>query len=143
MKNAVLQFENYLKKRNLNFTHQRRQILEVFLSSGRHLTIEELYNLAREKNPGIGQATVFRTLKLLADADLAKKIVLGDNRARFEVKYGVEHHDHLICLDCGKFIEAFDPAIENLQKKLCRKFGFIPRKHSLEIFGYCENCRKE
>lgn len=142
MENAVEQFEQYLKKKNLNLTSQRREVFEVFLSSGRHLTVEELYNLAREKNPGIGQATVFRTLKLLADADLVKKIVLGDNRTRFEIKYGVEHHDHLICLECGKFIEAVDPAIEELQKKLCRKFGFAPRKHSLEIFGYCSSCTK-
>lgn len=140
MKNALEQFERYLKKKRLNLTSQRKEVFEVFLSSGRHLTVEELYNLAREKNPGIGQATVFRTLKLLADADLAKKIVLGDNRTRFEVKYGVEHHDHLVCLECGKLIEAVDPDIEHLQKKLCRKFGFTPHKHNLEIFGYCRNC---
>ncbi len=143
MKNVTGIFEKYLKARGLNLTSQRREVLEVLLSSGRHLTVEELYNLAKKKNSGIGQATVFRTLKLLADAELARKIVLGDKKVRYEIKYGVEHHDHLICTRCGKFIEAVDPAIEELQKKLCRKFGFTPRKHSLEIFGYCKNCVKK
>ncbi len=143
MKDAYQIFERYLREKGLNLTSQRREVLEVFLSSGRHLTVEELYNLAKKKNPGIGQATVFRTLKLLADADLARKVVLGDKKTRYEIKYGIEHHDHLVCVECGKFIEAVDPAIEELQKKLCRKFGFSPRKHSLEIFGYCKNCRRQ
>ncbi len=142
MKDAYQIFEKYLRQKGLNLTSQRREVLEVFLSSGRHLTVEELYNLAKKENPGIGQATVFRTLKLLADADLARKVVLGDKKTRYEIKYGIEHHDHLVCIECGKFIEAVDPAIEELQKKLCRKFGFSPRKHSLEIFGYCKNCRR-
>lgn len=140
MKGAEKQFEAYLRKKGLNLTTQRREVLDAFLSSGRHLTVEELYNLAKENNPGIGQATVFRTLKLLAEADLARKVVIGDNRTRYEIKYGVEHHDHLVCLECGRFIEAVDPAIEDLQKKLCRKFDFSPRKHSLEIYGFCKNC---
>ncbi len=143
MKNAVNQLERYLKENNLSLTSQRREVLEVFLSCGRHLTVEELYYLAKKKNPRIGQTTVFRTLKLLVEADLAKKIVLGDNKTRYEVKYGVEHHDHLVCLECGKFIEAVDPAIEELQEKLCGRFGFTPRKHSLEIYGTCRKCRLE
>jgi Fur family transcriptional regulator, ferric uptake regulator len=143
LEGAAELFEEYLRGKGLNLTSQRRDLLDVFLSSGRHLTVEELYNLAKKKNPRIGQATVFRTLKLLAEADLARKVVLGDNIARYEIKYGVEHHDHLVCVECGKFIEAVDPAIEELQKKLCKKFGFSPRKHSLEIFGYCRACRKK
>ncbi len=143
MQAAIKQFEKYLKDKNLNLTSQRKEVFDVFLSSGRHLTVEELYNLVKKKNPRIGQATVFRTLKLLSESDLAKKVVLGDNRTRYEIKYGVEHHDHLICLGCDKFIEAVDPAIERLQRKLCKKFGFTPRKHSLEIFGFCKDCRGE
>lgn len=140
MKGAEKKFEAYLKKKGLNLTSQRKGVFDAFLSSGRHLTVEELYDLVKEKNPRIGQATVFRTLKLLVESDLARKVVLGDNRTRYEVKYGVEHHDHLVCLECGRFIEAVDPAIEELQKKLCRKFAFSPRKHSLEIFGFCKSC---
>jgi Fur family transcriptional regulator, ferric uptake regulator len=141
MEGAIKKFEEILKEKGLKLTNQRRDVLKVFLASGRHLTVEELYNLVKAKRPGIGQATVFRTLKLLVSADLAKKIILGDNKTRFELTYGVEHHDHLVCLKCGKFIEAVDPAIENLQKKLCKKFGFSPHMHSLQIFGYCKNCR--
>ncbi len=141
MKEAAEQFEKYLRDRNLHLTKQRREVLDVFLSSGRHLTVEGLYDLVKKNNPGIGQATVFRTLKLLADADLAKAVVLGDKKIRYEINYGTEHHDHLICLRCGRFIEAVDPAIEDLQKKLCKKFGFTPRKHSLEIFGFCDKCK--
>ncbi len=140
MKSFVKIFEKYLKDKNLNFTTQRRQVLEAFVSSGRHLTVEELYELARRRNPGIGQATVFRTLKLLVAADMAKKVELGDKKTRYEIKHGVDHHDHLVCVECGRFIEAVDPAIEDLQDKLCRKFGFSPRRHSLEIYGFCRKC---
>jgi Fur family ferric uptake transcriptional regulator len=68
---------------------------------------------------------------------------MGDGTARFEHKYGHEHHDHLVCVVCGKFIEVADPQIEMLQNQLARKHGFIPKRHKLDIFGKCAECSSD
>jgi len=134
-------FIDYLKKKDLKLTGQREIILDVFLKTERHLSVEDLYNIAKKKDLSIGQATVFRTLKLLCEADIAKEVDLGDGKKRYEHKYGHEHHDHLVCLGCGRFIEAVDFKIERLQGDLCRKHRFLPQRHKMEIFGICKKCR--
>jgi Fur family ferric uptake transcriptional regulator len=134
-------FIDYLKKKALKLTDQRRIILDVFLKTERHLGMEDLYNIAKKKDSSIGQATVFRTLKLLCEADIAKEVDLGDGKTRYEHKYGHVHHDHLICLKCGRFIEAVDFKIEDLQDRLCKSHGFLPQYHKMEIFGICKKCR--
>ncbi len=141
MSGALGIFIRYLNKYDLKLTDQRKIILGVFLKTERHLSVEDLYNIAKKKDSSIGQATVFRTLKLLCEADIAKEVDLGDGKKRYEHKYGHEHHDHLVCLKCGRFIEAVDSRIEKLQGALCRKHGFLPRRHKMEIFGICKKCR--
>ncbi|MBU1932467.1 MAG: transcriptional repressor [Candidatus Omnitrophica bacterium] len=134
-------FIEYLKKKDFKLTEQRKEILSTFLKIDKHLSVEELYDIAKKKDPSIGQATVFRTLKLLCDAEIAKEVDLGDGKVRYEHKYGHEHHDHLICTKCGRFIEAVDPEIENLQDELCERFRFKPQRHNMDIFGICKRCR--
>lgn len=116
--------------------------MNIFLKSERHLDIEDLYQIIRGKRLNIGRATVFRTLKLLSQAGLAQEVNLGDGRVRYEHKFGHEHHDHLVCVRCGRFIEASDVRIEKLQEELCLKLKFKPLSHRLEIFGICRECRK-
>ena len=134
-------FVNYLKSRGLKLTGQRQEILNTFLRTDRHLSVEDLYNIVKRKDRNIGQATVFRTLKLLCEADIAKEVDLGDKRVRYEHKYGHKHHDHLVCVKCGRFIEVVDLKIERLQEGLCKRFGFLPMYHKMEIFGACRKCR--
>lgn len=133
-------FESYLRQKGLKLTKQRQEILDTFLKTEKHLSTEELYRNVNERNPSIGLATVFRTLKLLAQADIAQEIVLGKTM-KFEHKYGHRHHDHLICIECSGLIEAVNSKIEKLQNSLCRKFGFTPLKHKLQIFGICKSCQ--
>lgn len=135
-------FINYLRKKGLRLTDQRREILGIFLKTDRHLSVEDLYNIVKKKDANIGQATVFRTLKLLCGADIAKEVDLGDKKVRYEHKFGHQHHDHLVCIKCGRFIEAVDPRIEKLQEGLCKRFGFLPQRHKMEIFGICKRCRR-
>jgi len=135
-------FIDFLRKKDLKLTDQRKKILDIFLKIDRHLSVEDLYDIVKKKDPDIGQATVFRTLKLLREADIAKEVDLGDKKVRYEHKYGHQHHDHLVCVKCGRFIEAVDLKIEKLQEKLCKKFGFLPQRHKMEIFGVCRQCRK-
>ena len=134
-------FIDFLRKKKLKLTKQREEVLSVFLNTDRHLSVEDLYNIVKKKDPSIGQVTVFRTLKLLSEADIAKEVNFGDKKIRYEHKYGHQHHDHLICTECGRFIEAVDPEIEKLQNSLCRKFGFTPKNHRMQIFGLCKKCK--
>jgi len=136
-------FFDFLKKKELKLTAQREEILKYFLMTERHVSVEDLYEIVKKKNPGIGLATVFRTLKLLSRAGIAAEVDFGDKVIRYEHKFGHRHHDHLVCLECGAFFEAMDPRIEKLQEKLCGRFGFVPRYHKMEIFGMCKLCAEK
>jgi len=133
-------FDGYVKKMGLKQSEQRRDILFVFLKTEKHLTADELYGLVRKKNPSIGAATVYRTLKLLRECGLCREFRLHDGTTRYEHLYGHDHHDHLVCTDCGTLIEVFDPQIEKLQEKLALQHGFTTSSHKLEIYGTCEAC---
>ncbi|MBI5198909.1 MAG: transcriptional repressor [Nitrospirae bacterium] len=132
---------NFIKEKSLRYTRQREEILQTFLSAGRHITVEELYNVLRKKNTGIGYATVHRNLKLMKECGLADEMKIGSDKTRFEQAYGQRHHDHLICMKCGRIIEVNDDRIERLQDKLAEVNNFFPLKHKLEIYGSCKKCR--
>lgn len=133
-------FREYLVRQGLKSTRQREVILDEFLASGSHLSTEELYLSLRPKHPGIGYATVYRTLKLFAECGLAEQRHFGDGQTRYEQASSDEHHDHLICTACGRIIEFGDEAIERLQEKVARTHGFHIQNHRLEIYGCCADC---
>lgn len=135
-------FNEYLRSKGLKLTHQREEILKTFLNTERHVTTEELYDMVKKKTPRVGHATVFRTLKLMCSAELARRVDFGEKVARFEHKLGHAHHDHLVCTKCGKCIEVVDPDIERLQQRLAKRFYFEAGSHKMEIFGICKDCKK-
>ncbi|MCL4476204.1 MAG: transcriptional repressor [Nitrospirae bacterium] len=134
-------FFNYVKVKNLRYTRQREKIVEAFLRADRHITAEELYSNLKKVDPEIGSATVHRTLKLMGECGLLDEIKVGSGKTRYELKYKREHHDHLICINCGRLIEVRDDKIERLQDKLARANDFVPKWHRLEIYGLCTKCR--
>lgn len=131
---------NYLKEKNLKITGQRKLILDAFLNNERHISAEELYDQIKRENPRIGLATIYRTLKLFAECGLASELHFSDGVTRYEHRFGHEHHDHLICLNCGKYIEVVDPAIEELQARLAQKNEFQVLRHRMELYGICCDC---
>lgn len=141
MKSAKTIFSQYLKNKGLLHSKQREQVLDIFLKTERHVTIDELCYVVRKKNPKIGLATVYRAMKVICDAGLAGKADLGDGVRRFEHKYQHQHHHHLVCLKCGRATEVVSTEIEKLQQRLARKHGFTPVKDTMEIFGICRRCR--
>ena len=143
IKQAKIIFADYLKNNGLLQTAQRQQILDIFLKTENHPTIEELYLIIRKKNPKIGLATVYRTMKVISDAGLARETNFGNGQRSFEHKYLHRHHDHLICVICGKIIEVISPEIENLKDKLAKKHGFSTVRHTMQIFGTCAKCKKK
>lgn len=136
-------FDAFIKSKGLRHTPQREIILNIFLSTERHVSADELYHLVRKKFSDIGYTTVYRTLKLLSESGLCEEIDFGDGILRFEHKYGHEHHDHLICVKCARFIEVSSPEIERIQEKMAKKHFFTPTKHKLDIFGICKGCSKK
>jgi len=136
-------FLKHIQKAGLKRTTQRDLILDVFLRTEEHLASEDLYQLVKKEDPRVGQTTVYRTLKLLTDAGLAREVRFGDGRTHYEHNYKHEHHDHMICTECGKIIEFYSAELEALQDSMAAKFKFEPTQHSLRIFGFCSDCRRE
>lgn len=134
-------FLDHIQKSGLRSTGQRDLILDIFLKTEEHLTSEDLYWLVQKEDPSVGHTTVYRTLKLLTDAGLAREVRFGDNKTYYEHHYNHEHHDHMICTECGKVIEFFSQDIESLQDEMADKFGFRPTHHSLRMWGVCSECQ--
>ena len=134
-------FFAHLRNAGQKKTAQRELILEVFLKTEGHLSAEDLYNLVKVEDPTVGFTTVYRTLKLLAECGLARVERLGDGRARYEHLYNHQHHDHLICTDCGQLIEFYSEVIEQKQDEIAAHYNFQPTRHSLRIWGVCVDCQ--
>ena len=135
-------FLEHIQKAGLRRTTQRDLIMEIFLRTEEHLTSEDLYWLVQKEDESVGHTTVYRTLKLLTEAGLAREVRFGDNKTYYEHHFNHQHHDHMICTECGKVIEFFSADIEDLQDQMADKFGFRPTHHSLRMWGVCEDCQK-
>ena len=115
-------FTRFLRGKGCHNTQQRRAIVSVFFQEEGHLTIDDLYGRVQRQDPTVGQSTVYRTMKLLCEAGLAKEVSFGGGVVRYE-QASDWHHDHLICECCGKSIEVVDPKIEALQERLSANTG--------------------
>lgn len=134
-------FKDHLRDQHLKSTAQRDTIAEVFFATQRHISVEELYNEVKKRNPRIGYATVYRTMKLLTECGLAVERHFRDGEARYE-SAEKHHHDHLICESCGRIVEFSDERIETLQEEIARRCGFRFTGHKMELYGLCPDCRK-
>jgi Fur family ferric uptake transcriptional regulator len=132
-------FAAYLVQHGLKRSEQREVILDTFLQSSRHLSVDDLLQLVQKRRRDIGRTTVYRTLKLLQDAGLAQELVL-DGQSRFEREYKRQHHDHFICKSCGEIFEFSSPEIERIQDEIAAGLGFTIDGHRHQIFGYCRAC---
>jgi Fur family transcriptional regulator, ferric uptake regulator len=134
----------YMVKKGLRSTAQRRIIVDTFFEGSPHITIEDLLAEVRMKDRGIGYATVYRTLKLLAECGVASERRFGDGLSRYELADEAStHHDHLICVSCGKITEFEEPAIEELQDQVAERHGFEITSHKHEMYGTCADCRAQ
>ena len=133
-------FLNHIQKTGLRKTAQRDLILEIFLQTEEHLSSEDLYDLVKKADSSVGHTTVYRTLKLLTEAGLAREVRFGDGVTHYEHHHNHEHHDHLICTDCGKVIEFFSPELEAKQDEIAEHYGFRLTQHSLRLWGICAEC---
>lgn len=135
-------FREFLSSKGLKFTKERQRILDAVFAFHGHFDPEELFKTMRSKGLQVSKASVYRTLPLLVESGLVEQVEKNDKHAHYEHTFGHGHHDHLICMKCGTVIEVFSPKLERIQDELCMVSGFKGVTHTLEIKGYCCNCRE-
>ena len=134
-------FKKSVSKIGLKNSIQKDYILKTLYFSTEHLTAEEISNKIKQNyNVSIGIATVYRAMKFFSDLKLVNQLDIGDGAIRYELNTS-EHHDHLICMSCGKIVEFADDLIELNQIKIAEKNNFILKEHIMTIYGLCENCQ--
>jgi len=143
MREAEGILHRHIKRVGLKHTAQRDTILRTFLETREHLSTEELHRLVKQKDPKIGFTTVYRTLKLLAECGLASVVSFHDGIARFEHQYNRRSHHHMVCTGCGGSVEFFSPEVDKLEQEIGRKHRYFTTRHTFQIYGICEECRKK
>ncbi len=123
-------------------TTQRRLLIDIIRKAERHLDADELYRLAKEKEPRISLATVYRNLKLFKELGLIAESGLGDTHSHYELKGKADHY-HLVCLGCGKIIEFDSPLIRKAADGVRKEKGFDITAVQLKVEGYCPECKKK
>lgn len=132
-------FSNYLKKKGLKITTQRMLVAEKIFSLHTHFTAESLQEELKDRRDEISKATIYRILSIMVEAGLLKEHNFGKDYKYYEHIIGHEHHDHIICIECGRIVEFVNDKIEELQKKAAKDNGFNITGHDLNIFGICDN----
>lgn len=133
-------FRGYLAGQNLKMTQERRGILDEVFSSDEHFGADELHLRFVRKKVRMSRATIYRALDHLVKSGLVRRVYLDQKKAFYEHVYGRRHHEHMICLSCGKVIEFSDDPLERRQERVCRDLGFKALRHSLRIVGLCSDC---
>ncbi len=133
----------HLNEMGLKATNPRIKILEIFENSlERHLSAEDVHLQLKNEAIGLGLATIYRVLTQFEQAGLLHRHFFEGGRAVFELNRG-NHHDHLICTQCGKVEEFYDPEIERLQNKIAKQHGFLLESHAHYLYAVCALCQKQ
>jgi len=134
-------FKEALKKEGLKYTPQRTAVLEEIIKDKGHRESEEIYLALKKSGQHVSRATIYRTMDILVNNGFARKMNLGDGRARYESKVNSPHHDHLVCMDCGLIVEFMDQKIEDLQDEIAIQYEFQLKRHIHQLFGLCKKCQ--
>jgi Fur family ferric uptake transcriptional regulator len=137
---AAARFSQFLSRNRLRLTQERRTILDEMLQIHGHFDADSLLVHFRRKGRTVSRATLYRTLARLVEAGLVHKIEMAEGQAQYEVMVGRHHHDHMICLQCGRIVEFESREIERLQEEICRRKGFRMTGHMHQIRGRCAAC---
>lgn len=134
-------FNTYLAERDLRFTSQRKAVFDRAFETHEHFTAEKLYEWLRDEGDAkVSRATVYRTLALLVEGGFLDSLDAGQGEMLYEHVLGHRHHDHMVCVSCGRIEEFHSSAIEREQEAIARQNGFVMVDHDLRLFGYCRVC---
>lgn len=142
---AVLleRFRRYLRDHHQPVTRQRDRVAEVLLSSDDHLSVGQIRSRLRAGGEAVGLATIYRTLDLLVQSGLVRAHDFGQGYRRFEPMPEQAHHEHLICVRCGKVEEFAHERLERMLPIIADEYGFQPERHRVEIYGVCRDCQRK
>jgi Fe2+ or Zn2+ uptake regulation protein len=132
--------EKVLRSEGKRITPQRALLLQIIEESQGHLDAEEIYRLAKKRDPRLSLSTVYRTLSLLKELDLIEELHFDEEHHHYEIKAEAEHY-HLICSECGKIIEFHDPLVGQLREEVARENDFIISRVHIDFTGICAQCR--
>ena len=135
------QFRRHMRDHNLPVTQQREAIAAVLFHSNEHLSVEDIEGVLRSRGVHVGKATVYRTLDLLDRAGLVVEHDFGEGFKRYEPQGATSHHEHLVCVECGKVVEFTSERIERMKALIAEEHGFRHNHHRLEIYGVCRDCQ--
>jgi Fur family transcriptional regulator, ferric uptake regulator len=140
----VKRFEGFLRGRSLKLTGQRRRVLDPAFGTHEHFSAEQLFAMLKaEGSEPVSRATVYRTIGLLLEGGFVEALDTGSGELKYEHILGHHHHDHMLCLGCGRIEEFHDERIEALQEENCRRRGFELVSHDLRLRGYCRSCARK
>lgn len=132
-----------MAEKGLKTTPQRDELAGWIFQTHEHFTVEDIINAFREKGQKIAQATAYRVVQMMLELGLLLEHDFGKGYKYYEHTPGHEHHDHIICEDCGKILEFSDPELEALKQKITASHGFVMKKHYLNIYASCTRCPAE
>jgi Fur family transcriptional regulator, ferric uptake regulator len=142
-KSARQRFLDFLARKNLRLTGQRRAIIETVFNTRQHFTAEQLLQWSRRRDKSVSRATVYRTLPLLTESGLVREVDFGKDRTFYDPNYAERpRHNHIICQDCGKIVEFESDKIDQLEDEISRRLGFSVKAHRLQITASCEEFRR-
>jgi Fur family ferric uptake transcriptional regulator len=134
-------FRRYLRDHNLPVTQQREAVASAVFFADAHVSVGDIERVLREQRLAVGKATVYRTLTVLASAGLVQEHDFGEGFKRYEPLVAQSHHEHLICLSCGKVVEFSSERLERMKALIAEEHGFRHHHHHLEIYGICRDCQ--
>ncbi len=137
----VGRFVRYLRERGLSVTKPRLAVARVLFSSEGHPSVEEIQEALRERAEHVGTATVYRALDLLVQSGLALEHDFGEPFRRFEPAGSTPQHEHLLCQRCGRVVEFHHDRLERMLQLIADEHNFVPRRHRVEIHGWCAECQ--
>jgi Fur family ferric uptake transcriptional regulator len=140
---AVERFRAFLRASSLKYTHEREQVLREFFAVDHHFEAEELLTRLRTERSRVSRATIYRTLDLLVQAGLARKVRLGTDHYYFEHVLGRRQHEHMICLGCDRVIEWYDEELEAVLQRNLQQQGFVASRYNVQVFGHCADCQAD
>lgn len=132
-------FHSVLQTGGYRLTGQRQLLLELIAEQGGHLDANELFRLARLRNPRLSLATVYRTVALLRDLGLVDEVHLGEEHHHYELKPPHEH-GHIVCVSCGRVVEFASPLLSDLKAMAARQYGFEITEVQVDLTGLCAAC---
>lgn len=135
-------FRTFLRDHNFPVTPQRDAIAETIVFADTHPSVGDLERMLRRRGIHVGRATIYRTLDLMVRAGVVQEHDFGEGFKRYEARAAQGHHEHLICIDCGKVVEFSSERLERMTSLIAEEYGFRGHHHRLEIYGLCPDCQR-